>query len=668
MLDGCIPRLGEYPAHLTGVATAVRPDSLTPISDIPGSSSNHSGSSGLSLSQHNGNPLGKGNSETVVRGNPATPTTPLLVEPSKGSSQPPIPDGSTKMPTGDPAKPDNVRFRVQLPDDEHFFPRLDRHAWNRATIAASSGRDNFPARPPPPLKRPNPLRKLRKIKGASGNVGYTMEAREFASGGEGKAHRMTDPDGEAVIVKEPMADSRTDSNRVARLTAEAAVLKRLEEADDKAVAEAAQANGGHAGFQDLDHREYFPHRVEFIEKDPNDPEDVPLIVMRMFSPVPGRIGEVPSLKDRLQSRTPKKDGTSDPDGKPNDPVLLNKASQIFLVRQLVKAYERMHSVHVIQRDGKPGNVLVDSPGNTKVIDMGFASIDGKPWVGHKEGAVAGTKDYMSPEQMEDGPITVKDDLYALRKMVWEILAYAEAPDPISDLPDHQKPISSGKFRRFYYWNGNTPVFATELKYAPEFKGVNRRLAFAAWGKWAQSVEEYGEGINKALDTRISEAQFFKEMFEKISAQDPGVTDLALYQASRQKVRKGSARIKEFETWYVKQLEARNIKLSQASDPFPQAPEAVVSILGDLEAIARFPDGLTEEKRDAVIRAAYASYAATEKQRGPDGRMATEMRDMPFLHWEPFFKRVKRLGLNPNEYKTQNRINDEIRLVRESAED
>ncbi|MEV5568552.1 serine/threonine-protein kinase [Spirillospora sp. NPDC052269] len=64
-----------------------------------------------------------------------------------------------------------------------------------------------------------------------------------------------------------------------------------------------------------------------------------------------------------------------------------------------------HAVGVVHRDYKPGNVLVQDDGVSKLIDFGVAVLTG-------QGGTAGTPAYMAPEQWNGQPTSSATDIYA----------------------------------------------------------------------------------------------------------------------------------------------------------------------------------------------------------------------------------------------------------------
>jgi eukaryotic-like serine/threonine-protein kinase len=100
--------------------------------------------------------------------------------------------------------------------------------------------------------------------------------------------------------------------------------------------------------------------------------------------------------------------------------IIPMADAIDMLGQICTGLAAAHEAGVIHRDLKPGNILVGERGAIKIIDFGLATmLSGEGLT--MTGAMLGTPNYMSPEQVRGKTVDARSDIYALGALAYHIV-------------------------------------------------------------------------------------------------------------------------------------------------------------------------------------------------------------------------------------------------------
>jgi tRNA A-37 threonylcarbamoyl transferase component Bud32 len=104
------------------------------------------------------------------------------------------------------------------------------------------------------------------------------------------------------------------------------------------------------------------------------------------------------------------------------------AQALALTHQIARGLAFAHQHHVVHRDVKPQNVLLDESGTAKVTDFGIARSFDPGEELTQTGTPLGTSDYIAPEQASGQPVDARSDQYSLGVLLYELLT-GEVPYP-----------------------------------------------------------------------------------------------------------------------------------------------------------------------------------------------------------------------------------------------
>jgi serine/threonine-protein kinase len=100
---------------------------------------------------------------------------------------------------------------------------------------------------------------------------------------------------------------------------------------------------------------------------------------------------------------------------------MDQASAVKCLRGIAAGLDYAHSMGIVHRDVKPGNVLLEKDGSPVLADFGLVKLLQGSSVQSLTGVTTGTPAYMSPEQVTGHQVGPPSDRYSLATMAYEMI-------------------------------------------------------------------------------------------------------------------------------------------------------------------------------------------------------------------------------------------------------
>ncbi|MGH8193918.1 MAG: protein kinase domain-containing protein [Woeseiaceae bacterium] len=140
-----------------------------------------------------------------------------------------------------------------------------------------------------------------------------------------------------------------------------------------------------------------------------------------------------------------------------------EADAVSYTRQIASALGKIHSVGILHRDLKPGNIMLRDDGSLVLIDFGLAKRMRLQQEMTDSGEIFGTPYYMSPEQGHAEEVDTRSDIYGLGVMFYEMLT-------------GDKPYKADNAMGIIYKHGHAPIPLLPQRLAQHQALINLLLA------------------------------------------------------------------------------------------------------------------------------------------------------------------------------------------------
>ncbi|HRF96525.1 MAG TPA: serine/threonine-protein kinase, partial [Aggregatilineales bacterium] len=150
-----------------------------------------------------------------------------------------------------------------------------------------------------------------------------------------------------------------------------------------------------------------------------------------------------------------------------------------LLNQVASAMDYAHSLGVIHRDIKLGNIMFDHQGRAYVVDFGIAKLLSETSSLTHTGASIGTPSFMPPEQWKGDPVSPASDQYALGVLMYAVITgqmpfKADTPFALMHKHMNEMPVNINTLR------ATVPPALTDI--------IGRAIAKEAKDRYANCME------------------------------------------------------------------------------------------------------------------------------------------------------------------------------------
>ncbi len=98
--------------------------------------------------------------------------------------------------------------------------------------------------------------------------------------------------------------------------------------------------------------------------------------------------------------------------------------KVQLTEEVCAGLAHAHEAGIVHRDIKPANLIVGAEGTVKILDFGIAKLSASGIT--LPGAIMGTLNYMSPEQVKGTAVDARADIFSVGAVLYELLTHQQA--------------------------------------------------------------------------------------------------------------------------------------------------------------------------------------------------------------------------------------------------